>query len=426
VRAHFLAEAGGLLDSSLDYEETLTNVAQIAVPEIADWCAVSMLDDQGVLHDVAAKHADPEKLEIGRELRRRFLPSPEAVAPPARVTRSGRTLFVPDLTDEMLAGAAADERQLDLMRQLDLRSVVITPLRAGDRTIGALTLATSRTGREFDEGDRQFAEELARRASLAIENARLYTERLRIAHTLQAGLLPRRLPDIPGVAIAARYRAAGELNEVGGDFYDVFQRDDGSWAFLVGDVSGKGADAAAVTALARYTLRANGRRGGPPSHALARLNDEMVADGTTQFATVVLAHGTAGAAGQVELELALGGHPPPIVLRSNGDIELAGEFGSLLGIHDDPALADTGLSLEPGDSILLYTDGVIEAGPRSAPVDIEGLLDFVRPLTGRPPEEVVAAVERLAVDAQEGDPKDDIALLAVQVSDHAADAQEHA
>jgi serine phosphatase RsbU (regulator of sigma subunit) len=414
-RAHFLAESGAILDSSLDYEETLANVAQIAVPEVADWCGVSILDGDGNLTEVAAAHVDAAKREIGRELRDRFPPDPSATTGAVGVVKSGRTEFVPDITEEMLVAGIPDPEQLRLVRALGLTSVIIAPLTARGRSLGTLTLASAESGRRFEQADVQLAQELARRAGVAIDNARLYTERSRIAHTLQARLLPGRLPDVPGLAVAARYRAAGELNEVGGDFYDAFERSDGSWAFVVGDVSGKGAEAAAVTALARYTLRATAYDGASPARALERLNEAMLVDGTTQFATVVLACARVCEDGSAAVELALGGHLPPLVLRRNGTVEAVGEFGELLGAFRDPGLVDSRLTLEPGDVMVLYTDGVTEAGSRRDPIAQEGLEKCLTELGGSGPDEIVEAVERFAVDAQDGEPKDDIALLAICV-----------
>jgi PAS domain S-box-containing protein len=420
LRADFLAQAGAILDSSLDYEETLTNVAQIAVPEVADWCGVSILDEDGVLHEVAAAHVDPAKREIGRELRERFPPDQAGESGTVGVARSGQAEFVAEITDEMLVAAIKDPDQLRLVRELGLRSVIITPLTARGRSLGTLTLASADSGRRFENADVQLAQELGRRAGVAIENARLYTERTRIAHTLQASLLPERLPDVPGLAVAARYRAAGELNEVGGDFYDAFERSDGSWAFVVGDVSGKGAEAAAVTALARYTLRATAYDAGSPARALERLNGAMLTDGSAQFATVVLVCARSCDDGTTAVEIALGGHLPPLVMRRGGRVEAVGEFGSLLGAYPDPELTDTRLTLEPGDIMLLYTDGVTEAGPRTAPVGQDGLESCLRELGGQGPDEIVDAVERFVVDAHDGDPQDDIALLAICVRDVSA------
>jgi serine phosphatase RsbU (regulator of sigma subunit) len=260
------------------------------------------------------------------------------------------------------------------------------------------------------------AEELARRAGVAIDNARLYTERTRIAHTLQARLLPERLPAIPGLRLAARYRAAGELNEVGGDFYDVFALGEREWALLVGDVSGKGADGAAVTALARYTLRAAALDAGPPSRALLRLNAAMLAEATlSEFVTVALAYVAPHEDGGVRVRLALGGHPPPMVLRADGRVEELTGFGAVLGVVADPELPDTEAVLRPGDTLVMYTDGVTEAGPRAAPLGEDGLARLLSSYAGAGPEALVRAVEEAAVAAQPGEPRDDIALLAFAV-----------
>ena len=196
---------------------------------------------------------------------------------------------------------------------------------------------------------------------MAIDNARLYTERSRIAHTLQVKLLPERLPEIPGARVAARYRAAGELNEVGGDFYDVFQRSPAEWALVVGDVSGKGAEAAAVTALARYTLRAAALEDAPPSGALQRLNTAMLYDDSSQFATVVLAYLSSGPDGGIDLRLALAGHPPPARAARRRRVETVGRYGTIVGLRP----TSTSRRRRPPRvrrGALLYTDGVTEAG----------------------------------------------------------------
>ncbi|MEA2305840.1 MAG: hypothetical protein QOH43_3120 [Solirubrobacteraceae bacterium] len=416
VRADFLARAGSLLDESLDYETTLRGVAEIAIPEVADWCGVSMLDQQGALTQVAAAHVDPAQRELGEELNRRYPPHPASEGGTAQVARTGDTQFVREITDEMLVAGIPDPEQLALVRRLGLRSVIIAALRAHGRTFGTLTLANAQSGRLFDHADVQLAEELARRAGVAIENARLYTERTRIAHTLQVKLLPERLPDIPGALLAARYRAAGELNEVGGDFYDVFPRSPHEWAMVVGDVSGKGAEAAAITALARYTLRAGALDDDHPGKALRRLNGAMLNDETSQFATAVLAYVSSVDHDRMRVRLALAGHPPAMIIRRNGSVESSGAYGTMLGLRDDAVMYDTELVLDRGDVLLLYTDGVTEAGPRDAPFGNDGFAALLATLVGRDPQEVVDAVERAVVDAQEGQPRDDVALLALALS----------
>jgi PAS domain S-box-containing protein len=416
IRADFLARAGAILDASLDYEETLRSVVQIAIPDVADWCAVSVLDDAGVLQEVATAHVDEAQRELGRELSRRFPTDPSSASGTYGVARSGETAYVREVTDEMLVAGIPDPEHLDLVRRLGLRSVIIAALKARGRLFGTLSLASAESGRLFEQADLQLAEELAARAGMAIDNARLYTERSRIAHTLQVKLLPERLPDIARTSMAARYRAAGELNEVGGDFYDVFQRSATEWALVVGDVSGKGAEAAAVTALARYTLRAAALEEGPPSSALRRLNTAMLYDDTSQFATVVMAYLSAGSGNGLDVRLALAGHPAPALLRRDGRVEMAGRFGTMAGIRDDIDVHDVDLRLEAGDVLLLYTDGVSEAGARHAPFGEDGLVAVLKGLTGQTPQAVVDAVERAVVAAQPGDPRDDIALLAICMS----------
>ena len=415
VRADFLARAGLLLDASLDYEETLRNVADIAVPEIADWCSIRILDAERRLQPVATAHADPERLALAREYERRF--PMEADEPGSTdVARTGVTQVIREITDEMFAAAIQDPEQLAMIEALGVRSVIIAPLIARRRTFGTLTLASGESGRRFGDDDVRLAEELARRAAVAIDNARLYTERSRIAHTLQAKLLPDRLPAIPGTRLAARYRAAGELNEVGGDFYDVFPRPGGGWALVVGDVSGKGAEGAAVTALARYTLRAAALEPGPPSRALRRLNAAIIAEAeTTEFVTVVLAYVTPAPDGSLRAVVALGGHPPPLVLHPDGRVEDPGRFGAILGVIPDPPLPDREFVLAPGDTMVLYTDGVTEAGPRSDPIGERGLAELLSTHAGADPERLLDAVEEAVVTAQPGEPRDDIALLALAV-----------
>src|SRR3954465_6393529 len=242
----------------------------------------------------------------------------------------------------MLAAAAVDEEHLRFVRSLGLRGAIIAPLRARGRILGAITFVAAESDRRFTRDDVDLVEELARRAGLSVDNARLYTERSAIAHTLQAELLPARLPIIPGVRVAVRYRAAGELNEVGGDFYDVFQRGDESWAFVIGDVSGKGAEAAAVTALARHTVRTASLQPASPSELLETLNEALLLQRAgSEFCTVCLASlSVADDRAEGRLPRARGGPPPAIVLRGSGEVELLGEPGTLLGVFADPRVRE--------------------------------------------------------------------------------------
>jgi PAS domain S-box-containing protein len=416
-RATFLARASELLESSLDYETTLRNVARIVVPEIVDWCGIHVIDDAGGLKLVAVAHADPEKEALAWELDERYPTDPDALTGVPAVVRTGRTEVTTGVTDEMLEAAAVDEEHLEIIRGLGIREGIVAPLRARGRILGAITFVAAESGRSLTRDDVDLVEELARRAGLSVDNARLYTERSAIAHTLQAELLPSRLPAIPGARVAVRYRAAGELNEVGGDFYDVFQRGDGSWAFVIGDVSGKGAEAAAVTALARHTVRIAALQPTSPSELLETLNGALLQQRAgNEFCTVCLASLSVSddrSAGR--LTLALGGHPPALVLRASGDVEALGESGTLLGVFADPRLREVETRLLPGDVVLLYTDGVTEAGSPLDEIGEDGLAALLGGLRGMSPEEIVDAVEQAAVAAQAGRPRDDIALVAFAV-----------
>ncbi|MEA2466655.1 MAG: hypothetical protein QOJ57_781 [Thermoleophilaceae bacterium] len=412
-RASFLARASELLESSLDFETTLRNVAQIVVPVIVDWCAIHVVDEAGDVKLVAVSHSDPEKEQLAWELNTRYPARPDAPSGVPAAIRTGSTEVVTDITDEMIEASAVDSEHLEILRGLGLRGAIVAPLRARGRTLGAVTFVAAESERMFTRDDVDLVEELARRAGLSIDNARLYTERTAIAHTLQAELLPSSLPEIPGVRVAVRYRAAGELNEVGGDFYDVFARRSGEgWAFEIGDVSGKGAEAAAVTALARHTVRTASLQPATPRELLVTLNDALLVQRAgTEFCTVCL--------GQLSLEgdrglltVSLGGHPPALVLRASGSVEAVGTPGTLLGVFADPDLREAATWLEPGDTVLLYTDGVTEAGPTGAEIGDEGLMRLLASLRGLPPDAIVDAVEHAAVDVQDGQPRDDIALVA--------------
>ena len=205
--------------------------------------------------------------------------------------RTGQAELYPEIPDEMLREGAVDEEHYRALIEIGMRSVIIVPMTTRGRTIGALTFVSGNSGRRFDEQDVELAQELARRCATAIDNARLYTERSYIARTLQQSLLPVELPDIPGVEAAARFRPTGEGNEVGGDFYDMFETGNRGWAVVMGDVCGKGPDAAAVTALARYTLRAAAMRERLPSRSLAVLNEALLRQrDDRRFCTVAYAY----------------------------------------------------------------------------------------------------------------------------------------
>jgi len=316
----FLADASEVLASSLDYEQTLQRLAELAVPHMADWCTVSVLEG-GEIVSMAVAHSDPRKIELAHILQREYPPDANATSGAAAVIRRGHTEFLPEIPDELLVAAAPDQRLLSILRDLGLRSVITAPLTARGRTFGALSLIAAGSGRRYTSRDVQLAEDLAHRAAMAIDNARLFRERSTIADTLQASLLPPLLPTVPGFEVAAEYVAGGDGVEVGGDFYDVFETGPGRWTVMIGDVCGKGAPAATLTGVARHTARAAAIRDDRPVAVLESVNTALLGTetgGQLRFCTAVVALLEPGAPSM--LALARAGHPPPLVRRASGAV----------------------------------------------------------------------------------------------------------
>jgi PAS domain S-box-containing protein len=411
----FLSDSSAVLGSSLDTAMVLRHVASLAVPEVADWCAVDMVADGGIEH-VALAHQDPAMVEMAEALRRRYPPDPRADTGVPAVLRSGHAELYPEITDELLRSVVQDDEQYRLIQEIGMRSAMIVPMVARGRSVGALSFVSGPSGRRFDEQDLELAEELARRCATAIDNARLFAERAYIAQTLQRSLLPAELPEIPGIEAAARFRPTGEGNEVGGDFYDLFQSGGRGWTVVMGDVCGKGPDAAAVTALARYTLRTAAMRERLPSRSLRLLNEALLRQrDDRRFCTVAYAYLEARD-GVVRIGVASGGHPLPMLLRPDGTVEAVGEPGTLLGVLPDPNLEDRSLSLSPGDALVFYTDGVIEGRGAEVLLDEDGLRRLLAECAGAGADAIAARVEDAAVAAQEGRPRDDIAVLVLRVA----------
>ncbi|HEV3000104.1 MAG TPA: PAS domain-containing protein [Solirubrobacteraceae bacterium] len=416
-RTEVLAAAGARLAAVVtDYEATLREVARVAVPAIADWCTFTLVESPQRLRTVAVAAADPQLEALAREMADRYPPSADAPHGVGEVIRTGRTQFVREIPEELLASIAQDPEHLAFLRRMGMRSGMIVPIKARGRTIGALSLVAAESGRTYGEDDLRVAELLAARAALSVENARLYEQHAHIARTLQRSLLPPALPDVPGLELAARYRAAGDQNEVGGDFYDVFRGADDTWTLLIGDVAGKGPEAAAVTSLTRHTLRAMTLRGAGARECLHLLNDALLREPAVggRFCTTLYARVCPQDDGRVTMTLATGGHLPPRVLRADGTVERLDLRGAIVGGLRNPKFAECDEELRPGDVLLLFTDGVTELRGRD-PGAGERMLDaLLAEHAGAGPAELVEAIEQRVVALQGGEPRDDIALLAAR------------
>jgi PAS domain S-box-containing protein len=407
-RAEFLSEASRVLGSSLDYERTLRNVAELAVPEIADWCAVDLLDADGDRVPVSVVHADAAKSRLADELRSYEPARPDPEQGAGLVLRTGEAVLYPEVPDEMLVAAAVDERHLELLRSVGFRSAAVVPIRLGRRVLGTMTLVSADSRRVLDRPDVELAEQVAARAAVAIENSRLYSQRSAIAHTLQQSLLPEELPEIPGYELANLYIPALAGTEVGGDFYDVWEAR-GGWLLVIGDVTGKGPEAAAVTALVRHTLRATSEFVSSPAELLAHLDRALKRQRRRPICTAICLRLEGD-----QLDLAIGGHPLPIEVGPAG-AQAVGEFGFILGAFDGAEWHDTRLELAPGHTLVLFTDGVTDAvgrdGGRYGFSRLRATLDECRQL---PAGELIDALGHALRSFQAGEHADDTAALALR------------
>jgi len=401
LRTELLARVGAVLASSLDYEQTLRNVAGLAVPQIADWCAVDLFDEEGGRVPVAVAHIDPVKLETAERLRAY---EPERLDPErgiGRVRRTGESQLITEIPDEMLVDAAADEEHLRLLRAVGMRAALIVPMTVRGRTIGALTMVSAESGRTFDAGDLEFAEQIAGRAALAVEGARLYSERSAVARTLQRSLLPEAVPQIPGWDVATLYRPAGHESEVGGDFYDFWETGE-DWLMMIGDVTGKGVGAATVTSLVRHTARAASEFDPRPAQILARIDAALRRGETVSLCTALCLRISPGGA-----TLSVGGHPLPLRVGARGVAEV-GEHGTLLGALARTRWPERRVELQPGETLVAFTDGVTDAvgehGQRWGTDRLQRALAEMREL---PPSEIrrglVDALDQFQVGAQADD-----------------------
>lgn len=405
-----LAQAGKELSSSLEYEQTLRRVAALAVPQLADWCAVRILGPHDELEQVAVAHADRRKVALAREFGKRYAAHLSDGQGMARVVRSGRAEMIREITPEMIESADTSEEQKAIVRDLQMRSVILVPLPGpGGRALGAMALVMAESGRFFDQRDLELAEELGRRAGTAVANARLYTERSHIASTLQRSLLPDELPEMSSFRLASLYRAAGEESEVGGDFYDAFAIPSG-WVVLVGDVTGRGPEAAALTSLSRYTIRSAAKLLDDPVAALVQLNAELCERPKPSIVTIGAALIQETAGGQ-QAAILLAGHPPPFHIH-DGVPHQVGRFGSPLGAYQSGGWEAETIAFDPGDKLILYTDGVTDTVGRD---ERFGEARLAEVLQGA--QSAAAAVERIDRALREfahGPQGDDTAVLAIE------------
>lgn len=408
-----LAEAGRLLASSLDTDAILQRIANLAIaPWLADWCGLHVVDADGRQPMVAWASSDADLGKKLAAIEERRPPDPRGSTGVAAVIRTAESAVYP--------GGLPDR-----VEHVGPHTAVVAPIASRGTSLGSMTLIRLGGGRPYDPDDVTMLEELGRRIGAWLDTAQLYAERSYIARTLQESLLPAQLPEIPGLATAARFRASGAGNEVGGDFYDLFPVGDGAWSVVVGDVCGKGPDAAAVTALVRYTLRAAAMSEPSPCAGLRILNEALLRQrDDLRFATVVYAS-LAPENGGMRVHVASAGHPLPLLLHPDGTVESVGIEGTLVGVVPDPDLRDSAARLEKGDSLLFYTDGVTEARDQKGLLGERGVRTILEGCAGMDADAIASEIEAAAVEMQPDGTRDDIAVVVLQAAGNVAKAAQN-
>jgi serine phosphatase RsbU (regulator of sigma subunit) len=413
-RLKFLIDATATFDTSLEPAEALRNLAKAAVPELAELCVIDLLDRDGSVGDTVAAALDPAVAEDLERMRRELPLNLDGGHPVARALATGKPCVVDDLTDEnALSDAAQSDVHQEFMRQAGYRSAAVFPMVARGRTHGAISFLHLHSDARYGRDVLSVLEDLSGRAAMAFDNARLYAERTRVAQTLRRSLMPSALPVIPGLELASFFRPLGAGSEVGGDFYDAFGDEHGYW-MVVGDVCGKGADAAALTGFLRHTTVAFARDADSPGKVLSQVNRVMLdQDFGGRFATAILVN-LRFCGSDVAVTVASAGHPAALITRDGCAVTELGESGALLGVFADPAIHEASAVLSPGDSLALYTDGLLEAHAPEHTITSQEMIDQLRL---EPPAAAREAIDTLLglVELDEH-VRDDIAILTARVT----------
>lgn len=410
-KLEFLSQASEALASSLDHRETLKRVARLAVPDFADWCSVRLLED-GRLANLVLAHVDPAKEDLVLRMTELVPHRKDADYGSEHVARSGVTQLLSPMTDELLRAATSTEAQFDIGRELGLTSVLVVPLLVRGVVTGVMTFASTRPERLYSSEDVSFAEDLARRAALAIDNADLFSQTHRAAQELQRALLPQGLPQVPGWQLGSVYRQAGRA-DIGGDFYDVFVLPDGRLAAVIGDVTGRGVDAAAAGAQLHFAVRALVAADPAPESVAAGLDRLLDLSGELPLVTVAYLLFDPTRDG---VEILVAGHLPPLLVGVDGVMRwMSGAGSPAFGVGPVQRHAERG-AFGPGDLMVLYTDGLVERRGEDLETGLERLRLTVREAETDPGGQCdLDAFLGLVVDrTRDTERDDDIAVLALR------------
>ena len=397
---------------ALDFDRTARTIVQTAVPELAELCVLDFIRRDGWVGDSVVGAADPDASAMLEGIRRRAPLDPRCNHPVAQVLRASRPMVWRDLTaPSVLEDVVQSEEHRQLIEQTRYQSAAVAPLVARGATLGAISFLHASTDMRYDAEDLRLLGELADRAAMALDNARLYEERDRIAQNLQRGLRPPEPPYVPGLDIAVVFDAFGEGMEIGGDVYDILPTEDGCW-IMIGDVTGKGSAAAGVSVALRHSMRGLARQIDEPPELLAQLN-EMLLEGRSlnDFATALLLRLRRDGEGWT-VNLAAAGHPPAIHVTSKGPVQLGG--GAVLGAWADAPIPSHEIELVAGETLVLATDGWFEAGPPETHVAPEALAELAHSFADLELGEMTECLRQDAIARSDGRLRDDLVLLALR------------
>ncbi|WP_225828566.1 SpoIIE family protein phosphatase [Streptomyces naphthomycinicus] len=412
-RLALLAETTTLLTSTLDIHEALRRLITLVIPRLADWAVIDLIMERDEVDRFAVAHAAKGTVAFREDLQGPMPPVPqESQMPLSRALRGVASSFAGPETYQGPPDSGIAVEQRRLFEATGMHTAIMVPLRSLHDVLGALTLGRADQPEHFTPADTALLQDIARRASLALENARLYQRQRKVAETMQRHLLPR-LPRTPGRSMTARYLPAPDASEVGGDWYDAFTLTDGATALAIGDVVGHDLDAAAGMAQLRNMLRAYAlSQQKPPSKIVEWLDRATLDIAEVAMATLVFARMSENNAGQCELSWTNAGHPPPLLVTHEGVARyLTDGHGILLGVTPERVRPDATAQLPPGATLLLYTDGLIESPGHSLDEGLERLRRHAASLAHRPLEPFT---DELLARSRPPDNDDDVALLAVR------------
>ncbi|WFE38809.1 SpoIIE family protein phosphatase [Micromonospora sp. WMMD998] len=409
-RLAMLAGMSEMLGATLDLGTAVDRLAHAMVPLLADWCLITLVDPAGRPRSVSGAHRDPgHEADLHRfaQLLVTGL-GPESLI--RSVVRNGRPVIRATAGPDDVARGTTRPELVPLADRLGIGSHLTVPITAvGDRVIGTVTLVNRPGRRGFDTSDLRTAQDIGVRAGQAVGNSRLYGEQRHVAEVLQHSMLPV-LPTVPGIEMAARYLPAADRVEVGGDWYDAFVQPDGELVAAIGDVAGHDIEAAATMGQLRNLVRGNAYgRDDPVEDLVASLDRAIGGLRVPTVATAVLARVRPADDG-LRVRWCNAGHPPPLLIRADGTVSAAEGRGPLLGLARPPRRSGRTLTLAPGDTLLLHTDGLIER--RDQPID-EGQAELIERLVADGPQVPLAALcDRLLAAADRRE--DDVAMLALR------------